>query len=113
MLPRGIAARNNVLAGYKVRAKQRNIEWNISDDIFYSLITMPCHYCGDLPSNVRRSGKYNGDFVYNGIDRVDNNLGYIQSNCVPCCITCNKMKLDMSLESFLAHIQKISQLRCV
>jgi 5-methylcytosine-specific restriction endonuclease McrA len=29
-----------------------------------------------------------------GIDRVDNSIGYTPDNCVPCCTQCNRIKLD-------------------
>jgi len=39
-------------------------------------------------------------YIYNGIDRVDNSLGYVKENCKSCCFRCNKIKRDMSLEEF-------------
>ena len=47
------------------------------------------------------------DFLYNGIDRKDNNIGYIIENCVSCCGICNRMKMDMSYDDFLNHIRLI------
>ena len=42
-----------------------------------------------------------------GIDRVDSNKFYDIDNCVPCCEECNKMKLNMTTDKFLGHIEKI------
>ena len=42
----------------------------------------------------------------NGIDRVNNNLGYSKSNCVACCTFCNYAKSDHSQEEFIFWIQK-------
>ena len=42
-----------------------------------------------------------------GVDRVDSDKFYDIDNCVPCCEECNKMKLNMTTEKFLGHINKI------
>lgn len=31
-------------------------------------------------------------YVYNGVDRKDNHVGYTYDNCLPCCGACNHMK---------------------
>lgn len=45
--------------------------------------------------------------VINGLDRVDNSIGYIESNVVPCCYICNKMKGELPVEDFLRHLNNI------
>ena len=49
----------------------------------------------------------NGPYVYNGVDRVDNERGYSLENCVPCCKFCNRMKRDLGKKEFLEHIKNI------
>jgi hypothetical protein len=44
---------------------------------------------------------------HNGIDRVDNDKGYISDNCVPCCWKCNNMKNTMKQKDFINHIISI------
>lgn len=44
--------------------------------------------------------RMNGEFISNGIDRIDNNRGYVKENCVPCCKTCNYAKRKMDLLTF-------------
>ena len=44
---------------------------------------------------------------YNGVDRINSSDGYIADNCVPCCETCNRMKMDHDLHDFLEHVKKI------
>jgi len=39
-----------------------------------------------------------------GIDRKDNSSGYVESNVVPCCEVCNKAKLCMGYEEFIAYL---------
>ena len=47
----------------------------------------------------------NGSYVYSGLDRVDNSIGYILENVVPCCVTCNSMKMAMSYNEFITHLR--------
>lgn len=66
-----------------------------------------CHYCGIEPLQISKSQSNTGNYIYNGIDRIDNNLGYIIENCVSCCGRCNKIKDKMTSKEFLNHIEKI------
>ena len=43
----------------------------------------------------------------NGIDRVNNNIGYILNNCVACCKYCNIAKGVRTITEFLEHVQSI------
>lgn len=79
---------------YKVNAIKRNIEFSLSFNQFLTFWDSQCHYCGTKIEGV-------------GVDRVDSSIGYEIKNCVPCCKTCNYMKLNLSLSDFLSHIQKI------
>lgn len=78
---------------------------------FGKLISKDCYYCGSSPvlKNYIRSNKYaiEEDLYANGIDRVDNNIGYEIDNIVPCCKRCNTSKNDMTQEEFLNHTIKI------
>ena len=67
----------------------------VTVDIFITLIKGNCHYCGKEPNK------------YNGIDRVNNELGYIDSNCVSCCSFCNMEKNDLPVEYFLKWVLKL------
>lgn len=44
---------------------------------------------------------------FNGIDRIDNNEGYVEGNVRSCCKTCNRMKSSMTAEMFVSHANKI------
>ncbi len=92
---------------YKFSAKRKNQTFNIPQDLFFSLVTSPCSYCGLPPSgyiNTTYRSKTNIPFHYNGIDRVDNSRGYEPDNIVPACKPCNLAKRDMSKADFLAWI---------
>ena len=88
-----------------------------SFDTFLQLSQLPCNYCGLLPHRTYNIGnnrkdssdlqKKNGNFTYNGLDRIDSSKGHTQANVVPCCTTCNVMKMALGVEEFLAHINRI------
>lgn len=90
-------------------------------EMFYKLSQLPCHYCGRPPyrifnvasmtSNHYNSDnqKNNGNFIYNGLDRVDSSLGHTLDNIVPCCYECNRAKSNMTVDSFLELIKLIYQ----
>jgi len=96
-----------VYAGYRKNAIRRNIEFNISKEFFKEVTNKNCYYCGFPPSNYREIKNYYGDFKYNGIDRIDNNVGYEESNCVPCCKKCNRSKDTMSKNDFITWIKNV------
>lgn len=104
--PEGEPVRNDLLFSYKYHAQRRNHTWELSDGEFDKLISADCHYCGLPPSTVRtvRSHK----IIHSGIDRVDNTLGYIPGNVVPCCGTCNRIKGVMSVDEFLTWVARIT-----
>ena len=110
-LLRGEAAFRVILRGLKANAKQRNLEWTLSEKEVRDLIQEPCYYCGRLPQN-HSNNKYiqnecNGDFPSNGLDRVDNSKGYTRDNVVSCCSQCNSMKEKMNISEFKDQITKI------
>lgn len=108
-LPAGQAIRNARLADYKKRAVDLELIWGISDERFDELIHGNCHFCGVPPQQVARIKNCRGVLVYNGIDRLNNSIGYVEGNAVSCCSVCNYMKRTMSSEAFIAHLRKIIQ----
>ena len=97
---------------YQSGAKIRNIDFNLSKEQHLEIIKQNCHYCGsepELKQPHRGKEKYVGVPVpYNGIDRIDSNVGYEIDNCVSCCTRCNYMKSDMDVSLFTEHILKIA-----
>ena len=45
--------------------------------------------------------------MYNGLDRVNNGLGYVEGNVVPCCETCNTAKQNLDLPAFFEWVQRV------
>lgn len=107
--PEGAAAARKVYGNYKRNAKERGLAWALSEEQFLDLTSCLCHYCGAPPSNIAHWDELNGDFIYNGLDRLDSDNGYVHGNVVPCCIRCNHAKWDLLPLDFLAHIKRIAQ----
>lgn len=90
------------------------VDFELMQEEFKLLTKQDCHYCGQTPNqilsgkNTKRKG-YNGNYIYNGIDRKDNELGYSMVNCLPCCGICNKAKRDLTFEDFNIWILKLLQ----
>jgi len=101
LLPPGEAAATELFNNYRFVAKSRNLCFELTKDYFRSLTDSPCDYCGRLPSQVRIVVRKNGAHVYNGVDRIDNSVGYAVGNCVPCCKICNWMKGTKTRDEFL------------
>jgi len=97
---------------YQSSAKTRSIDFNLSKEEHLEIVKQNCYYCGsepELKQPHRGKGKYVGVPVpYNGIDRIDSNVGYKVDNCVSCCTKCNYMKSDMDVSLFTKHILKIA-----
>ena len=91
-----MAGRNDALGSYKRQARSRGLAWELTDGDFDRLTSSDCYHCGTPPANVKRRKKYEGsEFVYSGIDRLDNTLGYTRENSAACCFDCNRYKLDL------------------
>lgn len=103
----GKASPRRVYSRYQRSASLRCQLFQLSYDEFLRMTAMRCCYCGVMPSKKQVSHSGNGDYVYNGIDRVDNSKGYIAGNMVPCCETCNRAKLEMSESEFREWINRV------
>jgi len=107
MLPKYQASINEVFSVYRKSAIKRGFIFQLNREEFLNIITRECIYCGDKLTNTHVKPFNNGNFSYTGIDRYDNNRGYVKDNCVPCCEKCNRMKTNMSIEDFKNQIMKI------
>lgn len=64
---------------------------------FKNIALSDCYYCKKPPSRVCEDKNSKGvvtdsTIKVNGVDRYDNNIGYLKENCVPCCTSCNSRK---------------------
>lgn len=104
--PYGQNAAHTLFLSYKCGARKRNIPFEMEEEVLLSLSKNNCFYCGSEPSTVKGKRLKSGTFVHNGLDRVDNSKGYSVENCVACCETCNRAKLQQSQTEFLQWISK-------
>lgn len=113
-LPLGVGAFNALLFSYKLGAKERGYSFELTKEQFKELTKQNCHYCGQEPVLAwGRKAKQcnNGEYIYNGIDRMDSSLGYTLENCVASCKHCNRIKHATKYDDFLNHIKKIYKYR--
>lgn len=103
----GESSMNQMISAYKAGAQRRNLEYTLTDTEFQNLTHSTCYYCGQPPSNIRAKTSAYGEYVYNGIDRVDNSKGYTTTNVVPCCFTCNRAKDTMPKQEFYSWIKRV------
>jgi len=108
-------------------ARQRNLEVTITLDQFKSIIIKPCYFnffgCVKLyafspyfykngnkrPSRSTMTLEHAKESIImvSGVDRLNNDLGYIAGNCVPCCPECNYKKNNYSILEFLADARML------
>lgn len=106
----GESSKSRVFGHYKSNSVRNGREFSITKEDFLRLTKLNCHYCNAEPSNENKSlGRVfeNGNYTYNGLDRVDNLKGYSLDNVVPCCKTCNVAKRNLSVEEFKNWVKQI------
>lgn len=92
--------KNNVasrLRAIKGQAEVKGYEWALDDAGAKAMMTSVCHYCGQKDEERVL-----------GIDRMDNSIGYVPSNCVPACKACNFMKKCLDVVTFVQRCKHIS-----
>jgi hypothetical protein len=108
-----IASARRVWQGYKSHDSGM-----MEFDDFYHLSQQHCFYCGIEPQRKSNmflaksnkgsdKAKQEGWFIFNGIDRVDNNVYHTKENCVACCLPCNMAKNDRSIDEFYRYISHL------
>jgi hypothetical protein len=115
----GSATWNTLFRHYRVSATKRNLVFDIDFDKFKEICEQNCHYCAKVPSprnaysspslQINRAVEtiISAWINANGIDRLNNDLGYIATNVVPCCPDCNYAKQELSKNNFFKLIKKI------
>lgn len=110
-LPDNQGALNLVLRHYTGNAKKRKLKFDLSLDNFRKLVFDKCYYCGIEPRpstfTTSQENRRDKEICYNGVDRIDNSIGYTISNCVTCCSVCNGAKSDLSFEDFKNWIKRL------
>ena len=120
-----IVAWNRLYAVYKYSARLKKLSFHLSIEEFKQLCSKNCYYCGAAPREFykyynnlhkiadRKKHKIDEEYAkstiikYNGIDRMDSNIGYIIENCVPCCTIHNYMKSKLTKKEFLDNVKQV------
>lgn len=75
---------------YREGAKKRGYEFHLTEEQTYELFKSPCFYCNQFNA-----------IGINGIDRVNNSVGYTIENCVGCCSHCNAAKSKYHIHQYV------------
>lgn len=92
---------------YRRNAQKRGYDFNLSLEDVIRLTAGDCEYCGAPPSRPAPNRRQDSGLRYNGIDRIDNAIGYTVENCVPCCSECNVSKNTSTVESFIDWVKRV------
>jgi len=103
----GLSNLRTLILHYKHNAEKRRLDFNLTEKQFEEITQQNCYYCGAKPNNTSTGKRTFGDYIYNGLDRVDNSKGYTIDNVVPCCKVCNRAKDTITLQEFQDWIEKI------
>ena len=68
--------------------RKQGREFDLDKDFVSSLISKPCHYCGDTSCLMT-------------LDRIDNNIGHVRTNVVQACSRCNDTRGRMPYDAWL------------
>lgn len=82
---------------YKAGARTREITFTLTLDEFKMFWQKPCWYCGD-------------DIKTIGLDRVNNEQGYVMGNVLPCCEPCNRAKLNATKDEYIERCRRVAAL---
>jgi hypothetical protein len=109
-LPGSEGSFNSFHSEYISNAKRRNYVFSLTKEQFRKIADSNCSYCGAEPKPYYSKNRANEvtPYLCNGVDRIDNSIGYAKGNCTSCCSLCNLMKRGLPVEDFKKHVQKIS-----
>lgn len=90
----------------KGSADKRGKQWELTPAYVFDRAMSDCAYCGRPPSNQYKAKGFT--LLYNGLDRFDNNKGYVEWDTLPCCWPCNDIKGNLSHDEFLLRVHLIA-----
>jgi hypothetical protein len=92
-------SKSSMYNNYLARAAKKDLEFALTKEQFTKFTTGKCYYCDKNTSKTHK----------NGVDRKNNNSGYIMSNCVSCCSQCNYMKGSLTEDEFIETCKRVSE----
>lgn len=108
-LPLGEAAFNSLVSTYKSNARNKELEFTLTNEECLTLFQGNCYFCGQIPSEKHTKKNIKGSFTYSSIDRIDSSSGYISGNVASCCTACNYLKSNRSNTNFINHVKQIAK----
>jgi hypothetical protein len=102
---------NKLYKQYQKDAKRRNFVFELTLEQFNYITTQACFYCNQLPRSIIQTKTK--QYIYNGIDRRNNEMGYLLKNSVPCCKLCNYSKNSDNEVEFFRRIHRIYHKHCI
>lgn len=87
----------NAINCYRKRAERKGLPFSLEESRFAELVKASCVYCGAEAKPI------------NGIDRLDNAMGYVEGNVVTACVVCNRAKQCQSRQQFEVWILRVAQ----
>ncbi len=106
----GFGSVNGLMTGYRIHAKNAGRPFEIPLEIFRTMTSSNCYYCGIAPYQVITNGKCK-PYIYNGLDRIDSSKGYTLDNIRTCCGVCNTAKNDLTEVEFYKWIKRLIKMR--
>ena len=97
----------SLYGSYKRNATKLGRSFELSLEEFQNIISQDCHYCGSPPNQFYKKKEAKEGMWYNGIDRKDNNMGYVTDNVFPCCKFCNWAKKDCPVDEFIEWLNGV------
>lgn len=89
-----------IIRTYSKVDKNKGLDFNLSLEFVINQLKKSCIYCG---------------FESEGLDRKDNNIGHIESNCEPSCTSCNMVRMNKfsfeEMKEIGKSLKKIKKLR--
>lgn len=98
---RGVFGESSVSHAFcrlRLDAARRGYSFELTREEFGAMVRRDCFYCDSAPATVIAQRNGYGHAVVNGVDRVDNSIGYSSNNTVPCCKSCNSAKNAVTKE---------------
>jgi hypothetical protein len=83
---------------YRSNAKKAGRVFELTQEMYDDLAQRPCMYCQRAITETNRSG----------IDRIDNDGGYVSGNLAPACSECNFMRGTLPVWTFLEQAARIA-----
>lgn len=87
-----------ILSNAKVKYKSDiKFTYDITLDFILEAFTKNCSYCEQ------------GEDI--GLDRIDNEKGYLKTNVVPCCLTCNLIRKDLPYPAWMILSNNMKEIK--